>query len=272
MSGVSPVRRVARWLVKASGYLALNDRLWERRVSRDPARLEPFEDGLPMPPPYLITLVGGAPSQRWFSQEGAREAARMTALALNAGVALAPGLRVLDFGCGCGRIARWLASQVDTPASGGSPQGGFRGVDINPALVDWCAANLPGRYTRTPLRPPAPVEDGAIDLLYAFSVLTHLTRGSAQAWLKDFARMMAPGGVALVSFHDEDYLPGHMPKGLMRRGYVVSTQHREGSNHMSAWTTRTTFAAMAAAAGLEVRTILSSEGGKRQATAVLAKR
>ena len=42
--------------------------------------------------------------------------------------------RMLDLGCGCGRIARWWQDLASTEVNG---------CDVNPELTAWCSANLP---------------------------------------------------------------------------------------------------------------------------------
>jgi SAM-dependent methyltransferase len=196
-----------------------------------------------MPPPELVVLVSG-PSRRWFSERGREDAAAFRAMAAAHGADVARGLDVLDFGCGAGRIARWLAHEVI--AAGGM----FTGSDLNPRLAGWCAANLPGRYLANGLKPPLALADDALDLVYAHSVLTHLTAATARAWLAELARVLRPGGLALLTFHDEAYAlawgPPDVAGRLVAEPYVVWNNALEGSNYISAWTTRAELAAMAA--------------------------
>ena len=240
---IKPIRTFGRRVLEQAGLIGIYYRWVESRVPV-PADVE-IDDGRPLPPGRLITLVGGGPGARWFSERGQADAALFGDLARLAGIDIFAGAAVLDFGCGSGRIARWLAPEV---VAGG---GRFFGTDINPKLVAWCAANLPGQYRRNALRPPAPIESGAVDCLYAQSVLTHLTEETAGAWLADFARVLRPGGCAIVTFHDEDYASAWAPAELQgrfpREGYVVHNNALEGSNYMSSWITRRHFTDMAAA-------------------------
>lgn len=247
-------KRLVRFVLSASGYFAAQHRRWERSVSVDPARLEPHPDGRPMPSPYLLTLVSGSPSERWFSEHGRHHGQLIGRLAAEEGRPLSGAVRVLDYGCGCGRIARWLAPEVE---EGG---GSFSGVDIQPLLIAWCAANLPGRYALARLRRPMPVDDDAIDLIYAVSVVTHLKRASTAALIADFARVLAPGGVALVTFQDEDFNAGERRAKLIERGYVVSSQRAEGFNHLSAWATHQTMRDLCSPGLQVVRTLPSQDG------------
>ena len=100
--------------------------------------------------------------------------------------------RVLDWGVGCGRVARYF---------GTVPGVDFCGVDIDADNVDWCARTLPGRYLKVPLRPPAPLDAASFDLIYGISVLTHLHERDQRAWLAELHRLAAPGAIVLLSFH-----------------------------------------------------------------------
>ncbi len=236
------INRLILKVLNRTGLIALLYRAQERRIAAGPS--EPVDDGHPFPPPDLLVLVAGTPSQRWFSYSGQRDAARFTALARAHGLDPAAGRDVLDFGVGCGRIARWMAPRV---VAGG---GRFHGSDLNRRLAAWCAANLPGRYGTNGLRPPLRLGDGAVDLVYAYSVLTHLREPAARAWLEEVARVLRPGGLALLSFHDEAYARAWGPAGtaeaLQASPYVVLNDSLEGSNYLSSWTTRRHFEAMAA--------------------------
>ena len=78
------------------------------------------------------------------------------------------GRRVLDFGCGAGRVLRHFSTDAES--------GEFWGCDIDGASIDWCRANLspPFRFFRNDELPPLPHPDQSFDLIYAMSVFTHL--------------------------------------------------------------------------------------------------
>jgi SAM-dependent methyltransferase len=120
---------------------------------------------------------------------------------------------VFDFGCGCGRLARQLIQQRSRPER-------YLGVDLHPGMIAWCQKNLssaaPGfdfvhhdvyNYhfnpgIEKPLVLPFPAEDGAFSLVEAWSVFTHLTEDQAAHYLREVARILAPGGV----FHSTWFL------------------------------------------------------------------
>ena len=100
--------------------------------------------------------------------------------------------RVLDWGVGCGRVARYFSTV---------PGVEFFGVDVDADNIEWCARNLPGTYRSVPLRPPAPLDAGTFDLIYGISVLTHLQERDQRAWLAELNRLAAPDAIILLSFH-----------------------------------------------------------------------
>lgn len=259
-------RRLARRLLERTGLIAPYYRWLERRSARALDQ-ETVDDGRPMPPAELVVLVSG-PSRRWFSERGRADATSFRELAAAHGADVARGLDVLDFGCGAGRIARWLAPEVI--AAGGT----FTGSDLNRRLSGWCAGHLAGRYLTNGLHPPLALPDAGLDLVYAHSVLTHLTRPTAQAWLGELARVLRPGGLALLTFHDEAYAQTLGPPEVAARlgpdePYVVWNNAMEGSNYISAWTTRAELAAMAASR-FEVAEIIPGRPDEpAQAVAVL---
>jgi SAM-dependent methyltransferase len=262
------LRRLVRRGHELSGLIGPYYRFVERRLARTPS--EPVDDGRPMPPPDLMVAVAGGAGQRWFSEGGRADAEKVLGLAAAAGVDLDDRVAVLDWGCGCGRIARWVAPQLT--ARGGV----FVGCDLNPRLVAWCSANLPGRYFTNGLRPPLELPDGDVDLVYAHSVRTHLTEAPAVAWLAEVRRVLRPGGVAILTFHDETYAehwgPPEVRAGLMREPYFVWNNALEGSNYMSAWTRRARFEELAAAAFEIVRTIPGEAAKPEQAIGILRAR
>lgn len=236
------LNRLILYALNKTGLIAMLYRARERKIAAGPT--EAVDDGHPFPPPDLLVLVAGTPSQRWFSYSGRRHAGRFLDLARRHGLEPASDTDVLDFGVGCGRIARWIAPEV--VAAGGR----FHGSDLNPRLAAWCAANLPGRYGKNGLRPPLRFGDRSLDLVYAYSVLTHLREPAARAWLQELARVLRPGGLALLSFHEETYARVWGPAGtaeqLETAPYVVLNDSLEGSNYLSSWTRREHFEAMAA--------------------------
>lgn len=254
--------------LEVSGLIGVLHRRQERRLAQAPA--SPFDDGLPMPPAELLVLVGASSDGRWFSEGGREHAAMFSSLAGKHGVDVAKAADVWDLGCGCGRIARWLAPQV---IAGG---GAFTGSDINRRLVDWTSAHLPGRYLLNGLKTPTSLAPKSKDLVYAYSVLTHLREKAVRAWLEEVHRVLRPGGLALLTFHDEGYAGAWGPPGVVgrleREPFIVLNDAMEGSNYLSSWTTAEHLKALAGPLFEVLEIVPGRADNPTQAVAVLRAR
>jgi SAM-dependent methyltransferase len=266
---VRRMRRAARRVLERVGLIGPVYRALEWRLSKDVGSWPDEAGGLPVPPPYLVTLVASSADLDCFLAHGLDLVAYLDQLLHRHGLSFDRAPATLDFGCGCGRLARYIAPRV---IAGG---GRFIGLDINNKLIGWSAKNLPGEYRRNRLRPRAPVADASLDLLYAVSVFTHAPRASMAAWLEDYARMLKPGGVALVSFADEDRIDIAHParRGeLDRDGFLTSTAVLEGSNYMSSYATVAAFTDLAARYMEVIEVTPSGVSGQTLAWAVLRRR
>lgn len=198
-------------------------------VFRPLRRIAP--DGLPFPPDKLIHAVAGTRDTDWFWQGGQRGAQALTTLLDKRGARLNRFARVLDFGCGCGRVLRHLAGQA--------APGALHGTDYNPALIRWCQSAFPfARCSVNALAPPLQFPDATFDLVYAFSVLTHLTEPLQHAWMAELLRVTRPGGWVIVSTHGDHYLSilGEADRARYDAGHaVVWSGESEGKNHCAAF-------------------------------------
>jgi SAM-dependent methyltransferase len=100
-----------------------------------------------LPPAYLRVLTAGTAHPLVYLGVGGNVSLEIIALARRHGATLEAGQRVLDFGCGCGRIAAPLGASVPAALSG---------CDVNPELIAWSQANIPGDFRVTQPAPPLP--------------------------------------------------------------------------------------------------------------------
>lgn len=134
--------------------------------------------------------------------------------------------RVLDWGCGCGRVACHFS---------GVPGVQFTGGDIDPDNINWCAQHLPfGRFQVLPLRPPTALPAGSFDLIYGISVFTHLREDVQRLWLAELHRLAAPGAVLLLTIHGATALNyANLPRApyyrladrLRREGFFITADN-----------------------------------------------
>jgi SAM-dependent methyltransferase len=196
-----------RYLLRAAAPSRRKDVLLAMRPKlggRSGRRLFKFiEPALPEPPQEHIKAIGG----------------EFTAVALEmldyfvelAG--LQPDHRVLDVGCGVGRIAYALAYYLNE-------RGRFDGFDVMRQLIEWDNANLASQRRNFHFRHvdihnglynPAgtlkadtfafPYPDASFDLITVTSVFTHIQSRELRHYLDEIARVLAPGGrVAATAF------------------------------------------------------------------------
>ena len=109
-------------------------------------------------------------------------------------------LSILEWGCGPGRLIRHMNELLD----GRSLQ--LTGADYNKRTIDWCRKNLPGiDFLRNDLMPPLAVADDQYDVVYCFSVFTHLSEDAQKAWTAELRRVLKPGGLLICSTHGDQY-------------------------------------------------------------------
>ena len=145
-----------------------------------------------VPPPELLLQVSNDPSaENYQAVASVRWAVEQPLIA--AGYRFADFERILDFGCGVGRLLQAL-QQVRRDGQQ------LYGCDVNAACANWCKANLDfANVEHTALEPPLPYADESFDLVTAISVFTHLSRPLQVAWARELMRVLRPGGVALVT-------------------------------------------------------------------------
>jgi SAM-dependent methyltransferase len=108
------------------------------------------------------------------------------------------GKRALDFGSGAGKTLRHLTSEAEVAE--------IWGCDIDVPSIEWASRHLtpPFHFALSADEPPLAFEAQSFDLVYAFSVFTHLVETSS-AWLLELHRILQPAGFLIVSFLGQAY-------------------------------------------------------------------
>ena len=124
---------------------------------------------------------------------------------------LRPNERVLDIGCGIGRMAIPLTKYL--------VDGSYEGFDIVRAGIEWCNENISSRYPNfrfqfadiynTLYNPSGvvpskeyrfPYEASSFDFVFATSVFTHMLPEDMEHYLCETARVLKRGGRCLITF------------------------------------------------------------------------
>lgn len=125
---------------------------------------------------------------------------------------LRPQHKVLDVGCGAGRVAVGLTDYLEPP-------GEYHGFDTYPFGIEWCNERIAPHYphfhfsisdvhndTYNPFSQTKaseyvfPFEDDHFDVVILRSVFTHMYPDQILNYSREIARVMRPGGQALITF------------------------------------------------------------------------
>jgi ubiquinone/menaquinone biosynthesis C-methylase UbiE len=107
--------------------------------------------------------------------------------------------RVLDFGVGWGRIARFFLRDV--------PLENVHGIDVTPQFVDICRNTFRSdKFFNCDAFPPVNLKDEQYDFIVGYSVFSHLSEDACMLWMKEFSRLLVPGGVVAITTRGRPFL------------------------------------------------------------------
>jgi SAM-dependent methyltransferase len=116
--------------------------------------------------------------------------------------------RVMELGCGAGRVTGYLVELARE----------VHGIDISAAMIDYCRRTWPdatfhdGDFTDL-----SGFADGSLDAVLApCNVLDVLADSERQGMLDELHRVIAPGGLFVMSSHNRGYVPNLRTPGQIR--------------------------------------------------------
>ncbi len=141
---------------------------------------------------------------------------------------------VLDFGCGVGRLSSAIAARTRRVV----------GIDISEPMLRTSRTVIPDdvrdRVSVVLSSSPAlPLDDASVDLVYTSLVLQHMPAELAVGYIREFMRVLRPGGTAMVQVADEPdsslkgkafrFLPARLYGWLQRRvlGYPAAMRMQQ---------------------------------------------
>jgi SAM-dependent methyltransferase len=186
--------------------------------------------GLPLPPAALREWVAGTSDLDWFLEGGKLGVQTIVSLLEAHGTVLGELDSVLDFGCGCGRVIRHLRHYETV---------NLHGTDCNQHAIVWCDEHLNfAEFGTNQLEPRTRYREHCFDLVYAFSVFTHLTESLQSRWMQELRRILKPEGLLIVTVHGDHYFPqipaSEQPR-YQRGELIVTGQVAAGQNLCSAF-------------------------------------
>ena len=107
-------------------------------------------------------------------------------------------LRILDFGCSSGRVLRHFHDEYK------NKNWELFGSDVQARPIQWMREFFPKEfciYNGTTI-PSMPFPDNHFDIIYGFSVFTHI-KYNWDMWLLELKRVLKPGAILIQTFHSE---------------------------------------------------------------------
>lgn len=201
-------RRIRRWLEQWLAHLLRSNAILaalyvpESRAGRpapvqhfdSPAIANPTSGALPVPPADLA--MGYRRDSERYLESGAAVASLLKRLVVDHGRDVEPAAGVLDWGCTSGRVLRHFEDEATRCP--------VWGVDVDQPSISWAKAHLspPFHFVTGTAYPHLPFRDGSFALVYGISVMTHLLH-LRDLWLLEIRRILSPGGLAVLTIHDE---------------------------------------------------------------------
>ena len=141
-------------------------------------------------------------------------------------------LKILDWGCGPGRIIRHLPEYTDKTCQ-------FFGTDYNRKYVKWCHENIPNvSFSVNQLTPPLSFNDNTFDIIYGISIFTHLSKEMHVAWFNELIRVLKPNGMLFITLHGNAFMEklSLSDQMLFKNGnLVVKSNTKEGHRTYAAF-------------------------------------
>ena len=107
--------------------------------------------------------------------------------------------RVLDYGCGWGRITRFFLKDVAAR--------NLWGIDCNEEVLDFCLESNPWScFELIDPMPPTDLPGDQFDLVFSYSVFSHLREDVHFAWLDELGRLAKPGGLLILSVRPREFI------------------------------------------------------------------
>jgi SAM-dependent methyltransferase len=168
-----------------------------------------WEANLPMPPPKHLQIRVVGKYDQYFIDAGMTFHPILNRLLRPVGKELKDFQSILDFGCGCGRGIRGLATLL--------PNHKLYGTDIDKEAIAWLKNNYSrfAEFSVAPYIPPTIYEDQMFDFIFGVSVMTHLPEDLQFQWLEELSRITKPGGYVILTTHGEKmYRPYYKDKEI----------------------------------------------------------
>lgn len=150
-----------------------------------------------LPPEFFIYETYRL-NYKWYHDDGKNTAKEIVAFFSNHFDVSGTGTRVLDWGCGPGRIVRHLPPLL--------PNAEVYGTDYNEEYIKWCSGHLKGiSFSVNKIDPPTGYPGSFFDVVIGLSILTHLSEKAHYDWIHELHRIVKPGKFVFITTQGKAY-------------------------------------------------------------------
>lgn len=162
----------------------------------------------PLPPDELLFETGQL-NYQWYLESGRTAAAEFASYFHQ--FHPSPAKKVLDWGCGVGRVTRHLPEFF--------PEADITGIDINQSSIQWLQQHIPNSkfLLASDIHPPL---SSPFDLIIGISVLTHIPADQQSSSLLQLQQWLSPHGIACISTRGRHYHPELSSQQLRELNYT----------------------------------------------------
>ena len=157
--------------------------------------------GVPLPgfPPEQLQrdFVGSAGEHTLLEAYAFYRAVK--ASCMKAGTPVRTESKILDFGCGWGRMIRFFSKDVLGD--------NLFGVDVDVKVIGACKhAGVRGTFETISAYPPLGFANETFDVVFAYSVFSHLNEEAHLKWVEEFHRVLRPGGIFIATTQGRTFI------------------------------------------------------------------
>lgn len=170
------------------------------------------------------------------------------------------GMRLLDFGCGSGRLAYYLKQKCELS--------GYVGLDVVDELLDYAREKVPTpEYVfQNNQSLSLPTDLGVFDVICSFSVFTHLLQTEIYLYLRAMEQSLVPGGQFIFSFIELDT---HWP--VFELSCEAHAHHGQPHPHLNQFLEKSQVTTMLQHLGFETIHFVEADRGIGQTVAIAIK-
>jgi ubiquinone/menaquinone biosynthesis C-methylase UbiE len=156
-------------------------------------------DGEELPVPAPDDRMGYSPNDAEEYLRWGRDDKNLVKTQIDKHLNKTDDVSILDFGCSSGRVLRHFYAEAKLR------NWTLSGVDIQAKPIQWMREFLPSTfcvYTGSTM-PILPFPDNNFDVIYGFSIFTHI-KFHWDMWLLELKRVLKPGGLLIQTIHTEN--------------------------------------------------------------------